>query len=103
MIISIPVTQSHIWRGKKTECDLCLIALALKDIFPTVRALSVTPHSIVPNYSAENQIHLPEIARKFISDFDTDFAKVAPFSFEIEIAEDIAAQWGYRHAESVVE
>ncbi len=101
MIIPITVTQKHIWRGQKSECDLCPIALALKAVLPFAR-MSVTPHSIVIDYKLHNQIPLPEIARNFIRRFDAGDKMEEPFTFDIEMAQGIAAEYGCIAAQTLI-
>ncbi len=97
MIIPITVTLTDIKLGERRECELCPIALGLKRVFPN-KKLFVVPTSIV---GVDNKTvwELPSEAKEFIRLFDNSVRKYKPFTFEVEISEGIAAEWGYKLAE----
>ena len=81
----INVTQDHIDRGQRQNCEECPIALAVKEQFPDK----------VWNISVEEELFIdwkdgpygesfifPEIASAFIVDFDNN-QPVGPFSFKV--------------------
>lgn len=76
----IEVTQADINKGRKADCRLCPIALAIKRV--TGCPVEVRCH----NYSKEwqhNWKQLPVVAREFILHFDRG-DNTQPFQFEIE-------------------
>ncbi len=101
MIIPIKVTQSDIFRGAKMECDTCPIALAVRRVMPQAN-VQVTPYSIVFGYKLHNQIPLPEIARNFIRRFDAGDEMEESFTFNIEMAQGIAAEYGCIAAQTLI-
>lgn len=79
-MIEINVTQEDINKGIKSDCSKCPIALAANRVIPN-GALAVGGASITYwNEKEAISILLPEIALKFIRDFDSG-RKVKPFSF----------------------
>ncbi len=101
MTIPITVTQSDIFRGAKSECETCPIALAVRRVMPKAN-VQVTPHSIVFGYKLHSQIHLPEKARNFIRKFDAGDKMEEPFTFDIEMAQGIAAEYGCIAAQTLI-
>jgi len=100
MIIPITVTQSDIFKGKLQDCELCPIALVFKRVFPKV--ISHVSTDLV-EIDDKTMLKLPDIAKQFIRGFDTGWkTSFQPFTFNIEIAEGIAAEWGYKLAEPII-
>lgn len=79
---NIEVTKEDIYSGTRTDCQRCPIALAVN------RALGIKTSIIGRECMYLNkdstEIHLPLVARNFISSFDYGIL-LAPFSFEIEL------------------
>lgn len=104
MKLKINVTQEVIERSSK--CGLlkkyesapknCAIAEALKHIFPNVKVSTKYIYPFDKQYSFQEEfykIHLPEIAREFIKQFDymtsSERLKLEPISFLIDVPESV--------------
>jgi hypothetical protein len=86
VIIKVNVTEEHIRRGKKGECSLCPIALALQDQVP-YSMVSVGCNKMTYYPDPELRGHwmvaeTPEKVSEAILDFDAD-GKMTPFSFTV--------------------
>ncbi len=81
----VTVTQDHIDSGKKSDCALCPIALALVEM----GYLDVEVHGTfvrLPVVSGRLFMDLPEVAVDFIGHFDTHGAiGVSPFEFDLDL------------------
>lgn len=78
--MKISVTKEHINNGQTCKSVHCPIALAIKEHFDTF--VSVGPCEVAIG-GPFNNIPLPQIARRFIEDFDYGDS-VEPFTFELE-------------------
>ncbi len=77
MKVTINVTQEDIDKGKQGDSCKCPVALALRRIHPGARVGSLTL------FIADDWVEsTPEVARKFISEFDNG-RPVGPISFDI--------------------
>ena len=85
--MKITVTTLHIVKGIPKEVESCPISLAATDC--GLRCVStdseVLWHSPTEDHIKDGrEVHLPEIAQRFIADFD-DGKAVSPFEFEIQL------------------
>ena len=81
----ISVTQKHINEGVRQKSKYCPISLALQEAFPDECSVTVggDDTTFVSASMGVRDIVLPDVARKFISEFDSG-SKVAPFKFAID-------------------
>lgn len=81
----VTVTQDHIDHGKKSDCALCPIALALCNL----GYLDVEVHGTfvrLPVVRGRLFIDLPEVATDFIDQFDAHGAiGVSPIEFDLDL------------------
>lgn len=82
MRTKIEVKNKHIKAGKRGKCELCPIALAIKEKFPSA-AVYVDFNIVELHFSNGVRLtsYLPQKASAFISRFDEGLKKVRPFSF----------------------
>lgn len=79
MKLRVRVTADHIRNGRRTECRVCPIALAIHDADPRF------PNALVGGRSVKlngRDVLLPLVARRFIFHFDC-CDPVSPFEFVI--------------------
>jgi hypothetical protein len=82
MKYTINVTEDDIKNARRQSCTRCPIANAFRKL--NVPFLGVWVNMIAfPYDSNRDDINLPEVAVKFINDFDNN-KEVSPFSFEVE-------------------
>lgn len=83
--MKIEVTKEDIKNGKRLECDLCPIALAIKRSDANIESVFVTPrHAYITRRSeGEKNFRLPDQATIFVLQFDQASA-VEPFEFELQ-------------------
>lgn len=86
MMVTIDVDEECIKNGQRGRCQSCPIALAvnkrLRDFYRS--HVSGNLAFFGPGVMLEYSTGLPEIAVRFIHDFDVN-AEVKPFSFLVEI------------------
>lgn len=84
MAHTINVTQDDIDHGVRGSSEFCPIARAIKREFPVWTYCSVgNSYLSIARSDDERGWRLPAEAQRFILDFDTNFHKVHPFSFEL--------------------
>lgn len=86
MIITVHVSWQHIRCGTPGECDICPIALALRDALPRV-SVSVTvtyPDRKATAYLDSVTVNLPEPCLEFMQAYDRE-EEALPFSFHLEV------------------
>lgn len=90
MLVKIQVTQEDINNGIKFKCESCPVALAIKRLLkPNVKVLVGDIISFMTNDSSEwKDVVTPERVWDFLVQFDNK-RPVQPFSFELDIPEDI--------------
>lgn len=79
----IRVEQRHIDNGVRGNCRECMVALALRDLLPRVWYVSVDCDLIT---IGGRSYDMPEGVHSRVAAFD-EGRPVAPFSFELPIAE----------------
>jgi hypothetical protein len=85
--ITISVLPLDIKRGKKTHCNKCPVARAIKRHLKRGAATEVCYTSFYLNWGEEVEMYLlPQKAMNFIRGFD-DKRKVKPFKFQVNIDE----------------
>jgi len=83
---TICVTQEHIDRGQRADCDRCPIALAVLDALGNPEGSSFIQVSLWNVFAGRDTVfRLPGAAREFISDFDNR-RNVRPFRFTLSVA-----------------
>lgn len=80
----IEVTAEDIARGMRGKYEFCPVAIALRRI-PAFADAQVYFWGIVLGNEGP-VIDIPEIAQKFIGDYDNRRGSPQPFTFEIELA-----------------
>lgn len=80
----IRVTQEHIARGERQDCEKCPIALAAKDCWPNSGQVMAELQLELFDYNGQEYYTyaLPEVALEFIKNFDKG-KEVKPFEFEM--------------------
>jgi hypothetical protein len=79
----IEVTAEDIVKGKRMDCGLCPVALAIKRATGT--AFSVGYMTCCPaGGTVRDRLELPAEARAFVHDFDCHM-QTAPFAFDLDI------------------
>ena len=77
--MTIKVLASHIKRGKRRECSLCPIALAITRQLKPTNPVKVDNEDV---FMDGKYYRLPTETRRFITNFDAG-RKCKPFSFEL--------------------
>jgi len=88
MIVTIKVTQECIDKGKRTNCEKCPVALAVRPLIKAPYFATVGGASVNIRLNAtevEKSISLPYEAACFINDFDAMNKVPKPFEFQIDI------------------
>jgi hypothetical protein len=89
--VTISVTAEHIAAGEREKCEKCPVALAFLTALPRADRAVVTGFGVsLYRAGVKTRLRLPDAASDFISAFDNS-DPVAPFSFDIEIPEGLAA------------
>lgn len=83
MIKTINVTQKHIDKGLRNNCQACPVALALREQTPYVNCM-LDSSSIFWGDKDATYSKVPYNVKTFIHNFDGIFG-VEPFSFNIEM------------------
>jgi hypothetical protein len=89
---TVRVSQSHIDKGIKQDCEKCPVALAVLDAFPDAKWVSVDDDTIEVNYKNSfdsDEFDTPQAAAEFMMTFDAGIGGCEPFEFTIEPREDI--------------
>ncbi len=100
MIIPVTVTQSNINSGIRKDALACPINMALRGVFPNIilKVCSEGIFAVTNDKPYYRTIHkFSDNMTQWIRDFDTG-KKVYPVTFDMEIAEGIAGEWGYKGA-----
>lgn len=88
MKLSVSVTQDDILLGKKSNCDFCPVAYAVRRVVPDKYIkISVGRRWLVlwPNDTVIcTEVELPEVVKTFIKEFDRGLP-VSPFTFEMDL------------------
>lgn len=93
MITKIDVTEEHIKRGIRYQCNSCPVALAVGDkVTSYVKAgctyiRLIDPITRYGNDSLLKQYRTPKFVADFIERFDAG-AETGPFSFELNIPQE---------------
>ena len=80
----VNVTEEDIVRGKRGDCSLCPIALAVGRLFPKATYISVQSNKIAVD---DTEFFVPNSAIAFIGRFDHG-SSVYPFSFPLVAREN---------------
>jgi hypothetical protein len=88
------------------DANNCAIAVALQDLFGYVSVAGPWFHIQLDNGICSKQINLPEVAQRFVADFDVlgrdglfkDRAKMKPISFEVDIPNEVIDHVGIGEA-----
>lgn len=81
----IQITQEHIDNGKRAECSLCPIALAIKKVIKSDLNVGTGYGNIwISGHEVDWYTKTPEVARVFMFQFDRQYS-VKPTKFELDI------------------
>jgi hypothetical protein len=96
--VIIEVTREDICNGTRNSCFKCPIALAVSralGIDPGTHAVGVDSEEITVELNTQNRMvkwrfPLPEIATRFVGDFDNNQPLWSSFSFPLAVPEELA-------------
>lgn len=88
MRLTVHVTEKHIREGRRSNCDLCPVALALKDA--SGKPWNVGYCGAYPADCRSNAFFPLEVTR-FIRAFDAQIS-VEPFTFTLDLPDGLATE-----------
>lgn len=85
---TVNVTAGHIAEGLRDSCELCPVALAIRQAFPRAGAVYVDSTYVTFGHRGSwTEVGLPDAATQFIEAFDRDDPAPPPFTFELDYPE----------------